>query len=108
MVQDPLQKGQRWVERLFEQIRQQYQARVPLIQWDWYVVGQAYLLWFQLSNSDRRHWMPCAQQGLVRDSLEYAGDPDPVNDERRDYIEGCIHRTYQALAPISWAPAATT
>ena len=106
MVQDPLQRGQRWVERLFEQIRQEYQARIPIIQWYWYIVGQAYLLWFQLPDSDRRHWIPCAQQGFVRAYLEYAGDPDPVNDEIRDYIEGCIRRTYQALAPQGLAHAA--
>ncbi len=107
MVQDPLHRGQRWVERLFEQIRQEYHACVPIVQWDWYVVGHAYLLWFQRSDSDRRHWIPCAQQGFVRAYLEYAGDPDPVNDEVREYIEGCIRRTYQALVPKGAVPAAT-
>ena len=107
MVQDPLHVGQRWVEGLFEQIRQEYQARVPIVQWEWSVVGHAYLLWFQLQNTDRKHWIPCAQQGFVRAYIEYAGDPDPVNDEIRDYIEGCIRRKYQALVHKGLAHAAT-
>lgn len=106
MVQDPLLIGQRWVERLFEQIRQEYQARVPIIQWEWYVVGNAYLLWFQLPDTDSRHWIPCAQQGFTRAYIEYAGDPDPVNDEVREYIEGCIRRKYQGLMHKGLAHAA--
>ena len=98
MVKDPLQVGQRWVERLFEQIRQEYQARVPIAQWEWHVVGQAYLLWFRLEDTDRRHWIPCEQQGFIRAYIEYAGDPDPVNDELREYIEGCIRKKCQSLA----------
>jgi len=105
MVYDPLQVGQRWVERLFEQIRQEYQAHVTVVQWDWDVVGHAYLLWFQLQDTDRRHWIPCEQQGFVRAYMEYAGDPDPVNDEIRAYSEGCIRRTYQALVPQGWSHA---
>jgi len=87
MVYDPRQVGQRWVERLFEQIRQEYQAHVTVVQWDWDVVGHAYLLWFQLQDTDRRHWIPCEQQGFVRAYMEYAGDPDSVNDEIRAYNE---------------------
>jgi hypothetical protein len=106
MVQDPLHIGQCWVERLFEQIRQEYQAHVTIVQWDWYVVGHAYLLWFQVSDTDRRHWIPCAQQGFVRAYIEYAGDPDPINDEIRAYIEGCIRRKYEALVHKGWSHAA--
>jgi hypothetical protein len=107
MVQDPLHVGQRWVERLFEQIRQEYQAHVTIVQWDWYVVGNAYLLWCQLQDTDRRHWIPGEQHGCVSAYMEYAGDPDPVNDEIRAYIEGCIRRTYQALVHKGWSHAAT-
>ena len=107
MGHDPLHRGQRWVERRFEQIRQEYHAHVPIVQWDWDVVGHAYLLWFQLPDTDERYWIPCAQQGFVRAYLEYAGDPDPVNDEIRAYIEGCIRRTYQALVHQEVAYTAT-
>ncbi len=107
MVQDPLHVGQRWVERLFEQIRQEYQARVTIVQWEWYVVGNAYLLCFQLKDTDRRHWIPCEQQGFVRAYIEYAGDPDPVNDELREYIEVCIRRKYQSLVQKGLSHAAT-
>ena len=106
MGQDPLHSGQRWVERLFEQIRQEYQAHVTIVQWGWYVVMYAYLLWFQVQDTDRRHWIPCELQGFVRAYIEYAGDPDPINDEIRAYIEGCIRRKYEALVHKGWPHAA--
>src|SRR5215831_18170513 len=105
MVEEALQIGQRWVERLFEQIRQEYQTRVPIAQWAWAEVWDAYLLWFQLPDTDRKHWIPCEQQGFARAYIEYAGDPDPVNDELRDYIEGCIRSQYESLTEqaATWA-----
>ena len=35
------------------------------------------------------------------------GDPDPVNDELREYIEVCIRRKYQSLVQKGLSHAAT-
>jgi len=97
MAKDPVHTGQRWVERVFEQIKQEYQAYITVVDWEWYVVGNAYLLCFQLQDTDRRHWIPCEQRGFVKAYIECAGDPNPVNDELREYIEVCIRRKYESL-----------
>ena len=97
MSEDPLHVGLRWVERLFEQIRQQYQGRVNIVQWEWHVVGNAYLIGFRLHDKARMQFIPFDHQGFVRAYIEYAGDPDPINDELRAYIEACIRGKYESL-----------
>jgi hypothetical protein len=97
MGADPLHVGLRWVERLFEQIRQEYQARVNIVHWEWQVVGNAYLIGFRLQEQDRMQFIPSAYQGFARAYIAYSGDPNPINDELRDYIEACIRETYECL-----------
>jgi hypothetical protein len=97
MGEDPLHVGLRWVERLFEQIRQQYLGRVHIVEWEWHVVGNAYLLGVRLHGQARRQFIPCEHQGFVRAYIEYAGDPDPINEELRAYIEACIRKKYESL-----------
>jgi hypothetical protein len=98
MTDTSLHRGQRWVAQLFEHIRQEYHDRVHVVQWAWYVVGDAFQIGF-LDNQDRRHFIPFAHQGFPRGYIEYAGDPNPINDELRDYIEACIRWQYRALMP---------
>ena len=97
MVEDSLQVGQRWVERQFEQITQEYQTRVNIALWEWQEVGNVYLLGFRLQDTDRMHYIPCERQGFVRAYIEYSGNPDPINDELREYIEACIRAKYESL-----------
>jgi hypothetical protein len=99
MAETSLYRGQRWVERLFEHIRQEYHDRVHVVQWTWHVVGDAYQLGFLVDNYAHRHFIPFAYQGFPRSYIEYAGDPNPINDELRDYIEACIRWQYHALVP---------
>jgi N12 class adenine-specific DNA methylase len=98
MGQDPLRIGQHWVERLFEQIRQEYQASVNIVQWEWQVVGNAYLICFRLKDKERVQFIPFDNQGFVKAYIEYSGDPDPINDELREYIEACIRGKYESLS----------
>jgi hypothetical protein len=42
-------------------------------------------------------FIPFEHQGFVRAYIEYAGDPDPINDELRHYIEACIRGKYESL-----------
>ena len=70
MVEDPLHVGQRWVERLFEQIRQEYQAHVNIVHWEWQEVGNAYLIGFRLQDKERMHFIPFENQGFVKAYIE--------------------------------------
>jgi hypothetical protein len=97
MVADPLHVGLRWVERLFEQITQEYQAHVNIVQWEWQVAGNAYLIGFRLPDQERMQFIPSAYQGFASAYIAYSGDPNPINDELRDYIEACIRGKYQSL-----------
>ena len=97
MVADPLHVGLRWVERLFEQITQEYQARVNIVQWEWQVAGNAYLIGFRLPDQERMQFIPSAYHGFASAYIAYSGDPNPINDELRDYIEACIRGKYQSL-----------
>ena len=97
MSANPLHVGLRWVERLFEQITQEYHARVHIVQWEWQVAGHAYLIGFRLPDQERMQFIPSAYQGFTRAYIAYAGDPNPINDELRDYIEGCIRGKYESL-----------
>jgi len=99
MGEDALHVGLRWVARLFEQMRQEYHARVTIVQWEWHVVGNAYLIGFRVPDTARMQFIPCEHQGFVRAYIEYAGDPDPINNELRTYIEACIRGTYESLLP---------
>jgi hypothetical protein len=97
MGADLLHVGLRWVERLFEQIQQEYHARVNIVHWEWHVGGSAYLLGFRLQDQERMQFIPSDYQGFGRTYIEYAGDPNPINDELREYIEACIRGKYESL-----------
>lgn len=104
MAETSLHRGQRWVARLFEHIRQEYHDRVHVVQWAWHVAGDAYQVGFLVDDHTHRHFIPFAHQGFPRGYIEYAGDPNPINDELRDYIEACIRWQYHTLVPLAPAP----